>query len=605
MATTIARIARALSVEAKAVTTIEDARAALLAWQPTDVMIDLRMPGTSGLEALDVLAAELGDLPIYLCSGLGHSVVDAAQRVAKEGQHNIQGQLAKPFSKDQLRDLLFPNGQDGPAPLTGGKAGARNSNLTTHQVRQAIDARKITFLFQPRLWALSRKPEGFEALIRILDDEEGLISPARYAKALEDQELSIELGAAALDPAFAWATAELAPRGLSLLINISAAAAHDPRSVETVLASARKAHFPLELLVIEVTEQSGFVESEEAQKILLAAKLAGCRLSIDDFGMGYSTFDRFTDIPFDELKLDKKITGSVVEQKRADAVARSIIDLAKRLGMRSVAEGVETQQVADHLTNLGCDCLQGFHFSGPLTARDATLWLASQPVSPPSTPMATPAMTNPAIKPDANAWNVAIVDDDSAVRQTITTGLANFGIKAHPFASGKDFLAGCADYDFDAAVLDMRMEGMNGIQVLRELPATLKHLPILVLTSHADMPSAIEAMKLGAVDFLEKPITFQELSNAISDAINSRSVDRQRSETSAQAKETLAQLSKRELEVCELMFQGLRNKEIAQELGISYRTVEIHRSNALKKLDARTASEVGKILAEAGHFDNP
>ncbi|QKG72424.1 EAL domain-containing protein [Erythrobacter mangrovi] len=604
MASTIARIARALSVEAKAVTTVEDAREALLSWHPTEIMVDLRMPGTNGLEALDILASELADMPVYLCSGLGQSVIDAAQRVAQASQHNIRGRLEKPFSKDQLKALLFPEGSDASLAQGGQASNNRGSGLNANNVRKPSAVGRITFLFQPRLWALSRKPEGFEALIRILDDQEGLVSPARYSEEL-GEELSIELSSAALDPAMAWAAAELAPEGLTLSINISATAAHAPRSVERLLESAKKNHFPLELLVIEVSEQNGVLECEEAMKALLAAKLAGSRLSIGDFGMGSSTLDHFTDVPLDELKLDRKVAGKAAEVKQADAVARSVIDLAKRLGLRSIAEGVETQEVANHLTNLGCDCLQGFYFSGPLTARDASQWLESQSHSQTATAASALPSERPEKRAGADAWNVAIVDDDSAVRQTITTGLANFGINAHPFANGKDFLAGCADYDFDAAVLDLRMEGMSGIQVLRELPSTLKHLPILVLSSHGDMPTAIEAMKLGAIDFLEKPITFQKLSNAISEAINSRSVDRQRSETSAHAKETLAQLSKRELEVCELMFQGLRNKEIAQQLGISYRTVEIHRSNALKKLDARTASEVGKILAEAGHFDNP
>ena len=190
---------------------------------------------------------------------------------------------------------------------------------------------------------------------------------------------------------------------------------------------------------------------------------------------------------------------------------------------------------------------------------------------------------------------VFVVDDDPSVRESLATLLGSVDRNSETFGSAARFLE---VYDGDrpgCLVLDIRMPGMSGLDLQDRLESLGSTLPIIFLTAHGDVPRTVRAMKAGAADFVQKPFRDQELLDRIQEALT---LDRDREADSADyqaIKSKVEQLTQRELEVFQRVTQGQANKVIAIELGISERTVEIHRSHVMQKMEARTLADLVRM----------
>lgn len=193
-------------------------------------------------------------------------------------------------------------------------------------------------------------------------------------------------------------------------------------------------------------------------------------------------------------------------------------------------------------------------------------------------------------------WVVHVIDDDEALRDSVRLFLVNAGFKVRAYAAAGEFLAALDSGMTGCIVTDVRMPGMTGMELLTHLEAHGGALPVIVITGHADVPLAVRAMKQGAVDLLEKPFLAEDLVAAVRRALELRAdtnaSDRQLKD--AQAKR--ATLSARENEVLERLIRGQPNKVIAYEMGISPRTVEVHRANVMKKTQAGSLSELIRMF---------
>lgn len=194
---------------------------------------------------------------------------------------------------------------------------------------------------------------------------------------------------------------------------------------------------------------------------------------------------------------------------------------------------------------------------------------------------------------------VAIIDDESGVRQTLVRGLERHGFVCRPFRSGPDFLDSLEFELPDCVVLDMRMPDMDGLTVLSKLPPETQAIPVIMLTSHGDVGLAVQAMKSGAVDFVEKPVSIKEFAGKMREHIAHSAQLRDQVQVIEQAKALVALLTTRENEIASKIVDGSSNKEIARDLDISPRTVEVHRANIFKKLDVRNAVEFALIFEKA------
>lgn len=200
----------------------------------------------------------------------------------------------------------------------------------------------------------------------------------------------------------------------------------------------------------------------------------------------------------------------------------------------------------------------------------------------------------------ASETTVFIVDDDPEVRDTLTRMLEQEHMAVEAFATAEDFLAGCRADCCGCIIIEVRMPGMDGMQLQEELSARNIPLPLIFLTGHGDIPMSVRAIKAGAADFLTKPVSCEQLLASVRSAIQQ---DRQilaRIATHRLVVSRLADLTEREREVMALAAVGHPNKEIARRLGISHRTVEIHKAHIMRKTGATDLLDLARIAHEAG-----
>ena len=190
---------------------------------------------------------------------------------------------------------------------------------------------------------------------------------------------------------------------------------------------------------------------------------------------------------------------------------------------------------------------------------------------------------------------VFIVDDDDAVRDSLSFLLKSVGIASQSFASGDAFLDAFSNDWTGCILLDIRMPGISGMEVQRRLVEQESTLPIIFITGHGDIPMAVEAMHLGAHDFVQKPFHDQELLDRIQAALTARRDIQNKIERKNSARKNYETLTPRETEVMAAVAKGHANKVIAMDLDLSQRTVEIHRARVMEKMQARSLAELVKL----------
>ena len=195
---------------------------------------------------------------------------------------------------------------------------------------------------------------------------------------------------------------------------------------------------------------------------------------------------------------------------------------------------------------------------------------------------------------------VHVIDDDEASRESLAFLLqtAKINVQTHPSAT--IFLDQLPNLSADCIITDVRMPGLSGIDLLRRLRELNVATPVIVITGHGDVPLAVEAMKIGAVDFFEKPFDDEALLASVRSALQQQEGDKQRDTQRAEIDGRIAALSNRERDVLTGLVAGRANKQIAYDLGISPRTVEIYRANLMNKMQAGSLSELVRMAIVAG-----
>lgn len=190
---------------------------------------------------------------------------------------------------------------------------------------------------------------------------------------------------------------------------------------------------------------------------------------------------------------------------------------------------------------------------------------------------------------------VHVVDDDRAVRDSLSFLMKSVGFESMAYDSAEAFLAKADLNRPGCLIVDIRMQGMSGLELQQLLNERSSKLPVIIITGHGDVPMAVQAMKAGAVDFLEKPYDNQLLIARIRQCLQQISKEQDKENRVAKEKSRLAQLTPRELEVMKLLVAGKHNKAIADDLDISVRTAEAHRAKVMKKLHADSLSDIVRI----------
>jgi FixJ family two-component response regulator len=194
---------------------------------------------------------------------------------------------------------------------------------------------------------------------------------------------------------------------------------------------------------------------------------------------------------------------------------------------------------------------------------------------------------------------VHVVDDDEAVRSSLKLLLKSAGLSTLAYASAAEFLAAYQDDQPGCLVLDIRMPGMNGLELQDELTRRGAMIPVIFITGHGDVPMAVEAMQRGAMDFLQKPFRDEDLIDRVRKALVLDRGNRAQLKARHAIRSRLAILSPREMQVLRLLTLGKSNKQMAGDLGVSQRTVEIHRAHLMRKMEATSVAQLVRMTLAA------
>lgn len=239
-------------------------------------------------------------------------------------------------------------------------------------MRCAIDQHEFEVYYQPIVDLQSEQVMGMEALVRWNHPIHGLIMPLEFIPVAEETNLIIPLGRWILEEACtqaqAWQT--LYGERLSITVNISSRQFKDEGLLETARTALAKSKLPPESLILEITESTMLLNTDETIKKLKELKVLGIRLAIDDFGTGYSSLSYLQRFPVDILKIDKSFIDRISQGKEGAAVAKAIITMSDTLHLKTIAEGIENPEQSTELQGLGCELGQGYHFAKPLRSRD-------------------------------------------------------------------------------------------------------------------------------------------------------------------------------------------------------------------------------------------
>lgn len=340
------------------------------------VMLDLMMPGIDGIEVLRKLAERRCRAKVILMSGIEMRVIELAKRMAQSLGLEVAGHLHKPFRVTALEQLLAGRPEH-PQPQPAQRAAL--PSFTEMELRSALDRGEFSLYYQPQLSLTDRRVVGVEALARWLHPVHGMVPPDSFIPQIEKLQLMERFTWDIIDRGLSEAAAFRGVNGAdpTLSLNLTAPVLRDLTLPDRVVSAAEHHGFPADKIILEITE-SGFIkELPRTLDVLTRLRMKQVQLSIDDFGTGYSMMQQLQLVPATELKIDRLFVKHMHANDSYRVLVRKIIEMGRDLGMRVVAEGVESPEQEEALLAFGCHVGQGFLFSRPLPPNELTAWLAA------------------------------------------------------------------------------------------------------------------------------------------------------------------------------------------------------------------------------------
>lgn len=367
----IKRVANELGIESFATDDSALFESAYLEYEPNIILMDLQMPKLDGVELLRKLADQDSRAAIILVSGMDKSVLETTEDLGKSLGLNMAGVIVKPIDIDNLKKILEKQFD----PIK--KRDSKTLEVTTDELINAIERNELVVYYQPQIHLQTGKVIGVEALVRWQHPEHGLLFPDTFIPLAEKSKEAISsLTYTVLETAL---QDDMARREngieLNLSINLSAKLLSDLNLPDRVEESLNTLGFDPNRLLLEVTESGAMEDPTLTMDILTRLRLKNIRLSLDDFGTGFSSLVQLYRMPFNEIKVDKSFVMKAMTDEEAAAIVRITIDLGHSLGLDVVAEGIEDQETYDWLKELGCDIGQGYFISRPIDVNQFSDWM--------------------------------------------------------------------------------------------------------------------------------------------------------------------------------------------------------------------------------------
>lgn len=337
------------------------------------IVLDLVMPETDGIEVLRMLGEQNCKTGILLMSGaVGERVLETAAAVARSYGLNTVGHLKKPFRFEQLRGLInSPTVERGSSAIA---AATKRIGVEDSDLRTAVEQDEFILHYQPQIEIATGQVIGIEALVRWQHPTLGLIYPDSFIARCERLELISLLGGSVANRGLAEISPLREKWQLTLSINVSPFSLLDLSLPDAFVALARKYKWKPDDIIIEVTENAVVHDVPNTLDVLARLRVRGFQLSIDDFGVGYSMMEQLHNVPATEIKIDRSFVMGMNKRSNHVTVVKSI-EIGHELGLRVVAEGVETLEQFEFLKLNRCDVAQGYAFSKPLPLGTLTTWL--------------------------------------------------------------------------------------------------------------------------------------------------------------------------------------------------------------------------------------
>jgi len=344
--------------------------------QPVDLVIcDIDMPDMDGLEFLRHIGQSHPTMSVAICSAKELPLLNAAHLMAREYGVRLLGMIQKPFTREAIGALLERRHVT-KAPTR--RKAAPDAAFSLEEVLYGLTSAQFEPYFQPKFSLHTGSIVGVEALARWNHPERGVIGPAAFIDLLEHHKKIDGLTFAMLSEAAA-ASSRWHQQGLDLKVsvNLSLVSLTDFSLADKITRLVVEAGVKPQNMVLEITETAAMTEVAPALENLARLRLRGFGLSVDDYGTGFSSLRQLTRVPFTELKIDKSFVTDCATVDSLTAIVKSSIDMAHKLGIESVAEGVESEAVLDKLRVLGCDIVQGYYIAKPMTENQLVEFLAA------------------------------------------------------------------------------------------------------------------------------------------------------------------------------------------------------------------------------------
>lgn len=381
----IVGIAEFMGVDVRLTTDFDSFIAELQAWQPSHLMIDLIMPDKDGVEVLLELSRRDIDSQLILTSGAGEQLLQAAARSASAHGLKVLGLLPKPFNPKRFRELMQHTAETAENATLGGQLHQQRQQtvtITADDIQSALNEQAITLAYQPKVTCLSGALSGFEVLARWQHAEKGFIAPDIFIPMAEREglidQLTLQVFEQALPFLKYWQQQLDSAWKLKLSVNISAVSLTNEALFADIEKCCQQQQIAPEQLILELTETAAMDDPVKSLDTLTRLRMRGFRLSIDDFGTGFSSMLALVRMPFSEVKIDKSFVMTAANSRESRQVIKATIDLAHSLDMSVIAEGIETEDSLNLLQEMRCDQAQGYFIGRPMPAEQVGDWLAGR-----------------------------------------------------------------------------------------------------------------------------------------------------------------------------------------------------------------------------------
>jgi EAL domain-containing protein (putative c-di-GMP-specific phosphodiesterase class I)/ActR/RegA family two-component response regulator len=340
------------------------------------IFLDLMMPTVDGIELLRLLSERECKTPIILMSAIDRRTLETTERLAKALGLEVVGKLRKPFGLAQVESVL----QQFRRPCSPhNSAHAAGVSFCDCDLARAIDEDEFLLHYQPQIELCSDEVIGYEALIRWQRTPETLIFPDAFIPRIETLGLIDRMGMLAQRRGFAELEQITEPGQAppSLSVNVSALSLLDLKLPDRMASLAKEYDIDPARIVVEVTESGLFEDLSKILDVLARLRMKGFAISIDDFGTGYAMMQQLRHIPATEIKIDQSFVQNMQGSNSDRIVVEKTVEIGHELGLKVVAEGVETAEQLEFLRKIGCDLVQGYYFSKPLAPKELMQWLAN------------------------------------------------------------------------------------------------------------------------------------------------------------------------------------------------------------------------------------